>query len=79
MPTLFLSNVLPVVFLGLDFLINGLIMNIYLVVVNVILIALYFVIMNLGELAMDEPVYAKAKGFDVYPIYWHDFSGKQTS
>ena len=56
-PVFYLSNLLPLAILCVDFGMNGLKMSYKLVFLNIFLLILYFFITILGELIMGEPIY----------------------
>ena len=76
LPVFYVSNIMPVVCMFFDFILNGLIVNIRLLVLNISFAVLYLIFTLIGELAMRYPVYEKAPGKTVFPISWRGFNIK---
>ena len=76
-PVFYISNFLPLAILLLDFSLNGLKVNIKLVILNIFLTAIYFVITLLGELAMGDPIYIKVSNESTYALSWVNFNIKK--
>ena len=70
----YLSNILPIAFLMIDFIFNGLKINYKIIIVNLVLLVLYLIITALGEVAMGDPIYGKVEGSETYILNWKGFS-----
>ena len=76
-PVIYLSNILPLAILFLDFGVNGLRVNYKLLLLNLFFVVVYFVIAFLGEVAMSEPIFLKFKGSDIFPLKFYGFNDKK--
>lgn len=49
---------------------NGLKFNFRMIIVNILLLIIYFIITFLGEYAADDPIYSKGPNDKSYPLKW---------
>ena len=69
-PVFYISTILPLVLLLIDFSMNAIKFNYKFIILNLFILLLYFVVTVLGELAMKEAIFPKGEDNDVHPLYW---------